>query len=101
MNDDTRRALDMADLRSRLAAAIARGYEPDHAQPNRHDYRAADEVIATLGLRPVRRTSMEGPGAPTAYRSDDFDDPASELRRYLATARTERHYETRGEEVRP
>lgn len=40
----------MTDLRDRIAAVIARGYEPDHPAPNRHDYRAADSVIADLGL---------------------------------------------------
>lgn len=32
--------------RDDLARAIASGYEPDHPTPNRHDYRAADAVLA-------------------------------------------------------
>lgn len=34
--------------RDTLAATIARGYEPTHGVPNRHDYRAADAVLTLL-----------------------------------------------------
>lgn len=39
--------------RDEVAAAIAAGYEPDDPTPNRHDYRAADAVLALLAGQPT------------------------------------------------
>lgn len=34
--------------RDQIAKAIASGYEPDHPDPNHHDYRAADAVLELI-----------------------------------------------------